>query len=1576
MKKYIFIIIITLVCSSHLCAQIQTGANISTEDYSIVTENGFSRINYGYLFYTDSIGYPEIPVIHKSYAIPIDATNVSLQINTCTTSTLMEDCTIYPVQPPQINGGNDDVEFAGPNPNLYGQTTLYPNIEAQIISDNKVMGFRIVEIALYPFAYLPNSKILYKRNISCSLNYSSTTNQLFHAPKISEQRALSVRAYVAGLVENSEDVKNTPVTFSSNVRTADPNFSVQKNVIPDYIIITNEELRGEFQRLADWKTQKGVPTIIKTVEEINEEYIGADLVDKIRNFIVDFGNQWGEEGLYLLLGGDINIIPSRKVKSDNHSETQLFPTDACYVDPNFAIKNWETMECISSKTRNICMGRLPVSNSQETNKYIDKLIHYEKSDLDIDYSYIRNLLISSAFIGDNYSYGYMNKYDSYRRAHFPDNWNYWYLFDHFNCNCTGTSHTNYDKTFGAELNRNNFISALNGNLSHGHSHIVLHDDHGHTFQIGTSSKVKGEGVHAIHLSGLENSEYQNVLFSGSCNSANFSQDCIGWDFIRKGNTIAYIGNSDTGWTNEHPQFCNFLSHLYTEELDSRIGYVHLELVHDTIFRAFHRRHLLGDPEMPIWTDIPQTLNVSVSPEYTLAYHEETTEVSVQVNNLPAGESATVCIMKDTEIYTIARISDTELHTFYFKPLTGGNITVTVTAKNFKPFEATIPVQVVEPTLTIDSIVFLSGNNGIISPGEEVRLNIAIRNDGLFTSDYVTAQLFSNSPYITMNKSTINYGRVESEESLTTLENFRFTVASDAPEISRKEFNAVTFYFAMSKENGYYDIDTFRVDLMKPKYKIVSHTKSPNSSVSAGNTYAITTEFIKTGKIPASNLHVEVEASSAGISNISYQNANRWSATIANDHQAGSPLNLKTKLYSGTLLLDSSIIDLTSVVIAANNTIVKFKSDENSITLYWNNVYNAYGYHIYRSEAENGTYVRLNKLPLTGNYFIDEELETAKDYYYRISAVNNSLIEGEQSAPIKAWTVYPTSSLFPISLTNYENNYIGEATTMDFNYDGQKEIILSARRTTNNNVGEKGTIVVAHPDGTEPFDIDYNVTTFSGYAEIPWRIEATPTVADIYGTGEPCIIVPTRHLNPQTDNHLICYSSVDRDGDNLPDLLWTTQVNSLFYRSATVTDINASDGKGEKEIIVRSTEGITGMTGTTGIRIFDCNGNLLKFLGKDTLNNHYGTIAVADLDNDDYKEIIATNSNKIYVWNHDGTLKDGKVFFQDSYNRLLTSSPIVCDFDNDNEKEVIVASLTNPSYIYVVNQDGTCLSGFDGTSSSASIPYNRGTAAVPGVGICHSVSVGDIDSDGLLELVTIGSDCVKAWNSDGTLCFNREITGLFPMEAYKGNITVPILADVNGDSSIDIVFHENDKIYALDNQGNDIVGFPLRTVDTIHNGLCVSDTDNDGLNEIIVGDNVGFIYAWKTQGKSSAIEWGRAQFDTENTSEYVSGYKDQWVITNNTTWSGGTYPNDIIVRSGTFTIPEGITLNMRKPYRIYVMDGGTLNVNGGTITNADIVIKDGGTLNLTQNSTINLRSTGGTLQVDKGATMNMALGTIE
>ena len=44
-----------------------------------------------------------------------------------------------------------------------------------------------------------------------------------------------------------------------------------------YLIVTVAAMEAEFQRLADWKTRKGVPAVVRTIEWIEENYWrGAD----------------------------------------------------------------------------------------------------------------------------------------------------------------------------------------------------------------------------------------------------------------------------------------------------------------------------------------------------------------------------------------------------------------------------------------------------------------------------------------------------------------------------------------------------------------------------------------------------------------------------------------------------------------------------------------------------------------------------------------------------------------------------------------------------------------------------------------------------------------------------------------------------------------------------------------------------------------------------------------------------------------------------------------------------------------------------------------------------------------------------------------------------------------------------------------------------------------------------------------------------------------------------------------------------------------------------------------------------
>lgn len=74
-----------------------------------------------------------------------------------------------------------------------------------------------------------------------------------------------------------------------------------------------------------------------------------------------------------------------------------------------------------------------------------------------------------------------------------------------------------------------------------------------------------------------------------------------------------------------------------------INYNDFSTIHE-----YYRLHLLGDPEMPVWSAVPQKLEVYVTPTQIAA---GTNTITVQITNLPAGEEATVCLMKDAEAYT-------------------------------------------------------------------------------------------------------------------------------------------------------------------------------------------------------------------------------------------------------------------------------------------------------------------------------------------------------------------------------------------------------------------------------------------------------------------------------------------------------------------------------------------------------------------------------------------------------------------------------------------------------------------------------------------------------------------------------------------------------------------------------------------------------------------------------------------------------------------------------------------------------------------------------------------------------------
>ena len=179
------------------------------------------------------------------------------------------------------------------------------------------------------------------------------------------------------------------------------------------------------------------------------------------------------------------------------------------------------------------------------------------------------------------------------------------------------------------------------------------------------------------------------------------------------------------------------------------------------------------------------------------------------------------------------------------------------------------------------------------------------------------------------------------------------------------------------------------------------------------------------------------------------------------------------------------------------------------------------------------------------------------------------------------------------------------------------------------------------------------------------------------------------------------------------------------------------------------------------------------------------------------------------------------------------------------------------------------------------------------------------------------------------------------------------------------------IYAIHADGTDVLGFPMSNVGEIRHSICISDIDADGKNEIIATDLYGYLNVWKTDGHG--IEWGCPRFDNARTGEYVKSGSDPIVLTANASEADVAGNNDVVVRGGELSIAAD-GLDMTDGQKLIIMDGGTLKVDSGRISNANVLVKRGGHLAIENGGEIEVGKFGN-LATEGGASVEVVDGEV-
>jgi len=263
-------------------------------------------------------------------------------------------------------------------------------------------------------------------------------------------------------------------------------------------------------------------------------------------------------------------------------------------------------------------------------------------------------------------------------------------------------------------------------------------------------------------------------------------------------------------------------------------------------------------------------------------------------------------------------------------------------------------------------------------------------------------------------------------------------------------------------------------------------------------------------------------------------------------------------------------------------------------------------------------------------------------------------------------------------------------------------------------------------------------------------------------------------------------------------------------------------------------------------------------------------AVGQIDDSDWTEIaagsfVASGSplDYVYAWHGDGTTVQG---YPVSTAGSVKSAPALGDLNGDGLNDVLAPcwNQSGTDLLYAWEYHGYLLTGFP-----ISLPYIR----------LSSPSLADMDDDGDLEIIIGGwstspsGEVIHVYHHNGT-----PLTG-FPVTLANnpsGNVnSTPTVGDIDGDGMPEIVLKATNKIYAVNHDGTVVTGFPVILNDNGYTGTsspspAIGDPDDDGLLEIIAASNYSTVMSIDQPGEVSlfAVDWGSYKNDQYNRGRYI------------------------------------------------------------------------------------------------------------
>jgi ribosomal protein L37AE/L43A len=567
-----------------------------------------------------------------------------------------------------------------------------------------------------------------------------------------------------------------------------------------YAILCPEAFKSTLGPLKDWKTKKGMNAEIYTLEEMTAAYIGsADdrAFIKVHQFLRRLYVNNSELKWVLIAGdGDAGFetfpVPyiftnaSHDPVMGDSSVADDVPSDVMYSGLE---KGWDANgnglfgePGEADWTPEVYVGRWPSKSVGEVSANVNKVLTYEKNPPAGDW--VKSALLAGAL------YDLPNILDATKD---PNAWNNnVYDWPHDNgrtpmldsgAKMTGMDKTylfDYNQTYGGNytnaadnLTAASFLAKMDAGCS-----IVATASHGwysgnginQYFGNGSDPDKNFVGNYASFIywsdaQALSNGMKLPLMYSSSCDVGNFAAggDQTLEQLLKNpnGGAIGFISSTngdywhtkDGNWWLEVNFWDIFFKGSFRPGESLYLG----KVAYDNLFKqngwnnelARVRQNkaiyiLLGDPEVPIWTDTPGTLSIEAPARMINA--RQTANVTVRdgmtgkpvSNAMVAFTGAGAFARGFTNASGIARV--------LVEPTDTGMINLTVTAHNYLPSEQQVEVVAAPPDLAdVFGEIKVQASGPVIGAGEQVTISAVIDNIGGQAASGVPVSFYDGDP---------------------------------------------------------------------------------------------------------------------------------------------------------------------------------------------------------------------------------------------------------------------------------------------------------------------------------------------------------------------------------------------------------------------------------------------------------------------------------------------------------------------------------------------------------------------------------------------------------------------------------------------------------------------------------------------------------------------------------------------------------------------------------------------------------------------------------------------------------------